>query len=85
MEVKPVVKRPNYHFEYKYNRKETKEGRGFSIGEIKEAKIDFQRAKKLGIRIDKRRKSVHRENVEAVLKYMEELKGQKEGGKEEKK
>lgn len=51
----------------------TRRGRGFSIGELKEAGIDLNLAKKLGIYVDKRRKSVHRENVEALKKYLEEV------------
>lgn len=88
MELRPIVKRPNYHFEYKYERKETKEGRGFSLGEIKEAKLTLLQAKKLNIRIDKRRKSVHKENVDALVKYVESINKKQEeksnsGGKKQ--
>ncbi len=54
----------------------TRKGRGFSLGELQEAGIDLRLAKKLGIYIDKRRKSIHKENVEALKKYLEEVKKQ---------
>ncbi|HID16522.1 MAG TPA: 50S ribosomal protein L13e [Candidatus Atribacteria bacterium] len=56
-------------------------GRGFSIGELKEAGLTVTEARKLGLRIDKRRKSVHKENVEAIRKYIGKI---KETKKEEK-
>ncbi len=46
-----------------------REGRGFSIGELKEAGLTLERAKRLGLRIDKRRRSVHSWNVK-VLKEL---------------
>ncbi|AWR96289.1 50S ribosomal protein L13e [Acidianus sulfidivorans JP7] len=68
----PIVKRPTYNFEYPHERKEFKVGRGFSLGELKAAGLKVEDAKKLGLRIDIRRKSVHNENVEALKKYLEE-------------
>ena len=47
-------------------------GRGFSLGELKEAGITLIEAKRLGIRVDKMRKSVHPWNVEALKKLKEE-------------
>lgn len=38
-------------------------GRGFSYPELKKANIDIRIAKNLGLRIDKRRKTVYDENV----------------------
>jgi len=49
-----------------------RKGRGFSLAELKEAGISLQEAKKLRIYVDKRRKSVHEENVE----YLKKLKNQ---------
>ncbi len=43
-------------------------GRGFSLGELERAGISIEEARKLGIYIDKRRKSVHEWNVNALLK-----------------
>lgn len=74
----PIIKRPNYNFEFPHERKETREGRGFSLGELKVAGISLQEAKKLGLRIDKRRRSTHQENVEALKKYLEEVRKKQE-------
>ncbi len=43
-----------------------REGRGFSIPELKEAKLDIQTARKLGIRVDTRRRSLIEENVKSL-------------------
>jgi len=48
-------------------------GKGFSLGELKEAKLSLEEAKKLGLRIDKRRKSLHAENVKALRDYLASL------------
>ena len=44
----------------------TSAGKGFSTNELKEAGINRQQAKKLGIRVDIKRKSTHEENVAAI-------------------
>lgn len=43
-----------------------REGRGFSILELKEAKLDIQKARKLGLRVDIRRRSIIGENVNSL-------------------
>ncbi len=45
-------------------------GRGFSLGELKDAGISIQEARLRGIPIDRRRKSVHQWNVEALKKLV---------------
>ena len=45
-------------------------GRGFSLGELKEAGISEAIARDLGIPIDKRRRSVHEWNVKALKEFM---------------
>ncbi|WEU40623.1 MAG: ribosomal protein L13e [Candidatus Odinarchaeum yellowstonii] len=49
-------------------------GRGFSLGEIKESGVEINLLKKLGVYVDRRRRSVHKENINAlknILKIME--------------
>lgn len=58
----PIVKSPSW-------KHGTRRGKGFSIGEIKAAEIDIGMAVKLGIPIDKRRKTVYAENVETLKNY----------------
>jgi len=47
-------------------------GEGLVWGELKEAGVTLIEAKRLGIRVDKMRKSVHPWNVEALKKLKEE-------------
>ena len=51
----------------------TRRGRGFSLGELKAAGLTPEKARKLGIYVDKRRKSVHEWNVKALKDYLEKL------------
>jgi len=46
-------------------------GRGFSLNELREAGITIDAAKKLGILIDKRRRSCRKENVEALKELLQ--------------
>ncbi len=48
-------------------------GRGFSLGELKEAGLTPAQAKRLGIYVDKRRKTVYEWNVKALKDYLEKL------------
>jgi len=56
----------------------TRKGRGFSLGELREAGLTPEKARKLGIYVDKRRKTVHPWNVEALRDYLKKL--EKAGG-----
>lgn len=47
-----------------------RKGRGFSLGELKEAGLSLEKAKAMNIPVDKRRKSVHKENVELLKKFL---------------
>jgi ribosomal protein L13E len=51
----------------------TRKGKGFSRGELKEAKIDFKQALKLAIPIDLRRKTKHPENVKIIKEHTRKL------------
>ena len=65
----------------------TRQGRGFSPLELKEAKIDSRMAKNLGLRIDKRRRTSYEDNIEflkkkaAKEKKRQEKKAKKKGKK----
>ncbi|MCL2358868.1 MAG: ribosomal protein L13e [Nitrososphaerota archaeon] len=43
-----------------------KQGRGFSINELKAAGVSKQQAKKAGLPVDVRRKSQHDQNIQAI-------------------
>jgi len=65
VEVVPIVRR-----KLRDGRIITREGRGFSVNELREAGITVDLARKLGIRIDKRRRSCRPENVEALKELL---------------
>lgn len=52
-----------------------RKGRGFSLGELKEAGLSVKEARKLGLYVDERRRSVHEENVEALRRLLEGIRG----------
>ncbi len=60
--IRPTVYSPIYN--------RPREGRGFSLKEIKEAGLTFSLAKKLNIPIDRRRKSLHKENVQKIMELL---------------
>lgn len=68
---RPMVKTPRLISKGRVTPKR-REGRGFSLPEIKEAGITVDIAKKLKIYIDKRRRSKHKENVELLKKILME-------------
>ncbi len=74
MEIpKPLVKPPALT---KYGKvvKPWREGRGFSIGELKQVGLNPKEAMKMGLRVDKRRKSIHEENVRILKEYLTKAK-----------
>ena len=50
------------------------DGQGFSPNELKEAGVNKQQAKQLGIRVDVKRKSTHQENVDCIKSHAQEAK-----------
>ena len=51
-------------------------GRGFSLNELKEAGLNKQDAKKIGIPLDVKRKSLHDENVACIKSHAEKAKAE---------
>ncbi|MBS7642733.1 MAG: ribosomal protein L13e [Candidatus Bathyarchaeia archaeon] len=62
---RPIVKSPG--------RKTFRIGRGFSLGELAEVGLSIDKARRLGIAVDRRRKTVRRENIEALRTYIESM------------
>lgn len=50
------------------NRRIVREGRGFSLKELREAGLAIRDARRLGILVDRRRASLYPENVETLKK-----------------
>jgi len=48
----------------------TRTGRGFSRAELSEVGLDFSRALRLGLPVDKRRRTKHSENVKALKQFL---------------
>ena len=49
-------------------------GQGFSPNELKEAGVNKQQAKQIGLRVDVKRKSTHKENVDCIKSHSQEAK-----------
>ncbi len=51
----------------------TREGRGFSKGELEAVGLTFKEALRLGIPIDKRRRSVHEWNIASLREFLSKI------------
>ena len=49
-------------------------GQGFSPNELKEAGVNKQQAKQIGLRVDVKRKSTHKENVDCIKAHAQQEK-----------
>lgn len=56
-----------------------RKGRGFSLNELRKVGLDPGSAKRLGIAVDRRRRSVWDENVEALRSFLDALSGSGSG------
>jgi len=65
----PLVKRPRLLSRRGVNAG-FRAGRGFSVGELKSVGLSVKDARKLGLRVDLRRRSVHEENVKLLREYL---------------
>ena len=64
MSIRAVVKK----------KRKTRWGKGFSQDELSEVGLGFKQALRLGVPIDARRRSKHKENVETLRKHLESAK-----------
>jgi large subunit ribosomal protein L13e len=67
-----------HHIKSKINKKggKQRDGRGFSREELKKAGLNIADAKKLELPIDRRRKTAHDQNVEAIKACAEKKKAE---------
>ncbi|MDW8033429.1 MAG: ribosomal protein L13e [Nitrososphaerota archaeon] len=50
-----------------------RQARGFSLGELKEAGLNVDKARKLNIPIDPRRKSKHEKNINRLKEFLKSI------------
>lgn len=67
--VRALVKKPRL-IKYRGLEPGLRDGRGFSLGELKAVGIDIKAARKLGIPVDTRRRSMHEWNIKRLREYL---------------
>lgn len=72
-------------FRFKKSRQVKAKGKGFSIMELNKAGVSIEIARKYGLRIDSRRKTVHQENIEKLKKWISKFIKKKEETQKSKK
>jgi hypothetical protein len=55
---------------YLHGRHRPRKGRGFSLGELKQAGLLESRARSMGVRIDRRRSTIHAQNVAGLTAFL---------------
>ncbi len=62
-ELKPIVKSSDGHLRL---------GKGFSLAELRQVGLSPREARKLGIPVDKRRKTSYVENINKLLEFLKD-------------
>ena len=70
----PIVKVPSLIKFHGIPPKQFKEGRGYSVMEIKALGLTVKQARKLGIYVDERRKSCYEDNIKRLEEWLEKVK-----------
>ncbi len=65
--IKPVIRKQN---------KKQSQGKGFSREELAKAGFDKAQARRFGLPVDEKRKSIHEENIQAIKTHAEKAKAQ---------
>ena len=66
----PLVKVPLLRRHGGLPPKPVREGRGYSVAEVRAAGLTVQEARLLGVYVDERRKSLHEDNVKRLIQWL---------------
>jgi large subunit ribosomal protein L13e len=70
MELSAVLPPSPLVLRFLHGRNKLRKGRGFSLGELKQAGLQESQARSMGIRIDVRRSTVHAQNVSSLAAFL---------------